>query len=102
MAQFDVHQFVSRAAPLVVEVQSNVLEDLASRVVVPLVPALKAGSEEVRPLKPRIVVNGTDYILMTTDLGALPRARLGPVVANIEIEHRGDITNALDFLILGF
>jgi hypothetical protein len=39
---------------------------------------------------------------MTTDIAALPSARLGAHVANIENDHRDDITNALDFLLFGF
>lgn len=102
MARFDVYQFDSLSAPLVVDVQAEVLEDLASRVVVPLVPLSKAGNESLPRLKPNIVVDGKDYILMTTDLAALPRSRFGPQVANIDATHRDDITNALDFLLYGF
>lgn len=102
MARFDVYRFAAKAAPLVVDVQADVLEDLASRVVVPLAPVRQAQKEALPRLKPRIVVDGKDYILMTTDLAALPRARLGPWVGNIEAEHRDDIVNALDFLFVGF
>jgi toxin CcdB len=102
MARFDVYRFAAKAAPLVVDVQADLLEDLASRVVVPLVPVRNAGREALPQLKPRIVVEGKDYILMTTDIAALPRARLGPRIGNIEAEHRDDIVNALDFLFVGF
>lgn len=102
MARFDVYRFAARAAPLVVDVQADVLEDLASRVVVPLAPARNAGREALPRLKPRITVDGKEYILMTTDIAALPRARLGPRVGNIQAEHRDDIINALDFLLVGF
>lgn len=102
MARFDVYRFDSSTAPLVVDVQSELLDDLASRVVVPLVPVRKATKEVLPRLKPMIVVDGQDYILMTTDLAALPHARLGSRVANIGTAHRDDITNALDFLFFGF
>lgn len=102
MARFDVYRFDARAAPLVVDVQADVLEDLASRVVVPLAPVRSAGKEALPRLKPRIVVEGKDYVLMTTDIAALPRARLGRRVGNIEVQHRDDIINALDFLFVGF
>ena len=102
MAQFDVYRFASKVAPLVVDIQADVLEDLASRVVVPLAPVRKAGNEELPKLKPRIMVEGKDYILMTTVLAALPRTRLGAHVANIEATRRDDITSAVDFLLFGF
>ena len=44
MARFDVFGFSSKAAPLVVDVQSNVLNGLASRVVFPLAPVAKVGN----------------------------------------------------------
>jgi toxin CcdB len=102
VARFDVYRFASKSAPLVVDVQSNVIEDLKSRVVIPLAPASRAAKEELPRLKPRLTVQHKDYILMTTDIAALPSARLGAHVANIENDHRDDITNALDFLLFGF
>lgn len=102
MARFDVYRFASKAAPLVLDVQSDILSDLKSRVVVPLAPASEAGKEELPRLKPRIGVEGKDYILMTTDIAALPVGRLGEHVANVEAEFRDEITKALDFLFFGF
>ncbi len=47
MARFDVYRFPSKSAPLVVDVQSDILGELNSRVVIPLVPVTKAASEEL-------------------------------------------------------
>lgn len=102
MAQFDVYRFTGRLTPLIVDVQSDVLSDLASRVVVPLTPVTSAVGEELPRLKPRVTVEGKDYLFMATDIGALPASRLGPWVANVEDEHRDAMTNALDFLFFGF
>lgn len=102
MARFDVYRFPSKSAPLVVDVQSDILGDLNSRVVIPLVPVTKAASEELPRLKPRIEVGGKSYILMTTDMAALPKNRLGALVTNVEGAARDDISNALDFLFFGF
>ncbi len=102
MARFDVYRFASKAAPMVVDVQADLLGELASRVVVPLVPEKTAKHETLPRLKPLIRVGGTDYILMTTDIGVLPTRQLGARVENIESEHRDDITAALDFLFQGF
>ena len=71
MARFDVYRFRSRATPLVVDVQADVLSDLASRVVVPLVTIDQAEKEVLARLKPAIRIAGNDYILMTTDLRRL-------------------------------
>jgi len=102
MARFDVYRFRSRATPLVVDVQADVLSDLASRVVVPLVTIDQAEKEVLARLKPAIRIAGNDYILMTTDLAALTVARLGPHVAKLEGSDRDAVTNALDFLFFGF
>jgi len=63
MAQFDVYRFSSRAAPVVVNVgvQSGVLDDLASQVVIPLVPTEESLREALPRLKPRITVNDKDH-----------------------------------------
>jgi len=102
MARFDVYRFPSKSAPLVVDVQSDILSELNSRVVIPLVPVTKAANEELPRLKPRIAVGGKSYILMTTDLAALPKSRLGAFVTNIGGADRDDIATALDFLFFGF
>lgn len=102
MARFDVYRFASKAAPLVVDVQSELLNDLASRLVIPLCPLEQARAEAIDRLMPTVTVNGADYVLMTTDLAAIPRARLGERVANLDTAYRDAITNALDFLFTGF
>lgn len=102
MARFDVRRFGNAGITLVVEVQADVLEDLATRVVIPLLPAGMAAKGALTRLNPRIHVAGEDYVLMTTDIAALPARRLGSVVENIEAVHRDDITDALDFLLFGF
>ena len=102
MARFDVYRHKSKTAPLVVDVQANLLSDLASRVVVPLVPATKADREALPRLKPSITIGARNYILMTTDIGVLAVGQLGAFVGNIEEDHRDDITSALDFLFQRF
>jgi len=102
VARFDVYRFANKAAPFVVDVQADLLSDLASRVVVPLAPVACFAKEELPRLKPRITIDGNEYILMTTDIGVLAKAQLGLPVTNIETSHRDDITAALDFLLQGF
>ena len=102
MARFDVFRFKSSTAPLVVDVQADLLSDLATRIVVPLSPADIAGKEAAARLKPVMEIKGERYVLMTTDLAALPVKRLGAFVENVESRYRKEITDALDFLFLGF
>jgi toxin CcdB len=102
MARFDVSEYDSRSVPLVLDVQADLLSDLSTCVVVPLVPEAKARKEAVPKLKPVIQINNKNYILITTDIAAVTRDSLGQFVANIEDNHRQAITEALDFLFQGF
>ena len=103
MARFDVYRFGLAQAPLVVDVQSNPLASLKSRVVIPLIPAPDGQSvQELPRLKPILTVAGGAYVLMTTDLAAVSTAQLGEFVTNIEAGHRDAVTTALDFLFFGF
>ena len=102
MARFDVHELKSKAdVPLVVDVQADLLEALRTRVVVPLVPLAVAEKEVTARLKPVVDIAGRSYVLMTTDLSAIPTAALGERVASVE-PQRQTITDALDFLFQGF
>ena len=102
MARFDVHKLKSKAdGPLVVDVQADLLEALRTRLVVPLMPLAAAEQEVTARLKPVVDIAGRSYVLMTTDLGAIPTADLGERVASVE-PQRQTITDALDFLFQGF
>jgi toxin CcdB len=103
VARFDVHRTGLRRAPLVVDVQSDLIVDFASRVVIPLLAAPEGKSDQYLPgLKPIITIEREAYVLMTTDLAGMPKSQLGPVIANIEADHRDAVTEALDFLFYGF
>ncbi len=102
MARFDVYALNRAEVPYVLEVQADLLSDLASVVVVPLVPAEAARAETMRKLKPVITIKGQDFGLMTTDIGTLRRASLGKPMVNVEEQYRAVIVDALDFLFQGF
>lgn len=102
MARFDVHRFDAKGVPLVIDVQAGLLDDLATRVVIPLRPVNQAGKEALERLSPVIRVEGEDYVLMTTDIAALPVKRLGEKITNLGDRHGDEIAAALDFLFVGF
>ena len=102
MARFDVHKMKAQAdVPLVVDVQADFLEDLRTRVVIPLLPMADAKDEVAARLKPVVDVAGEPFVLMTTDLSAIPSSALGECVASIE-QQRQLVIDALDFLFQGF
>jgi toxin CcdB len=103
MPRFDVFTFDSPIVPLVVDVQADLLAQLATRVVVPLVPLASPVHEAILPrLKPEIEIDGRSYLLVATDLTALPRAELGERIANLEARYHQEIVQALDMLFHGF
>ncbi|WP_417467504.1 CcdB family protein [Maricaulis sp.] len=101
MARFDLFRVNSRRIPLMVDVQAEILGDLASRVVIPLHLVDQAEEPPLPRLKPVLVIGGQSYLLLTTDIGAQPLHSLGKPIGNIE-EHRDEITSAMDFLFQGF
>ncbi|WP_421791326.1 CcdB family protein [Hyphobacterium sp.] len=102
MARFDVYRLGTSKVPLVVDVQANLLDDLASRVVIPLRPSGDAATEAISRLTPQIEVEGEAYVLMTADIAALPVIRLGEKVTNLGERSGDEISAALDFLFSGF
>lgn len=105
MSQFAVHRnrnARSRATfPLLLDVQSDLLEDLQTRVVIPLsqVPAL--AKHPVSQLTPIVEFEGERYIMVTPQLAGIARADLGPVAGSLASERRA-ILAALDLLVTGF
>lgn len=97
MARFHVHQFGSE---IVLDVQSNLLDDLHTRVVVPLVPKSEV-KHAVDRLNPRFEIDDVVYIMMTEFIAAVPAAELGATIANLSA-HGDEITAATDFLFQGF
>ncbi|WP_421896388.1 CcdB family protein [Marinoscillum sp.] len=100
MARFDVFK-VSDTLPLLLDVQSGVLSDLSTRVVIPLLPVKEEGAELTR-LHPIIKLECGDYVLRTAELSYVPEKILNEPIYNIEADYRDEIINALDFLFLGF
>ena len=99
MAQFDV--FVLRSSGnLVVDVQSDLLDPLNTRVVVPLL-AMDSGLTPAERLNPVIKIDGADLILATQLMASVRCAELGEVIENIARE-RDTVTAALDMVFQGF
>ena len=102
MARFDVYRPTGLPAQLVVDVQTDVLSELESRIVVPLRPFEPKAGEHVDRLMPVLDIDGQAFLLVTTDLGMVPTRILGQATTNVEAQHRDTITAAMDFLVQGF
>ncbi len=84
----------------VVDVQTDLLDGLATRVVVPLMPR-KSAPIPAKLLNPVIAIDDDEYVMVTQFLSAVPAPPLGSPVANLAA-RADDITRALDMLFQGF
>ena len=99
MAQFDVYR--RRGKPgFLVDVQSDHLYDLPTRMVVPLLPPIPA-LPAIRDLNPLLTVEGETLAMMTHYMAAVARQELGRPLANL-LPQSDDITRALGILLTGF
>ncbi|MGN6454119.1 MAG: CcdB family protein [Steroidobacteraceae bacterium] len=105
MTRFAVYQNrnlrSSVSFPLLVDVQSEVLQDLETRVVIPLARAASFTDFPLRYVMPSVEVEGKKYLLMTPQLTGLSRVLLGPFRGSLDA-HARDISRATDILLRGF
>jgi toxin CcdB len=105
MPRFDVYpnpEGRSQNVPYLIDVQSDLLSDLDSRVVIPLrslssFAAVKLPSR----LIPTLTVLGDPFLLETPKMAAVPSRVLREPVASLQAEN-AIITAALDFLFQGY
>ncbi|MBI5329346.1 MAG: CcdB family protein [Betaproteobacteria bacterium] len=104
MAQFTAYQNVNPATktaiPYLLNVQNDLIEDLGTRVVVPLYPAAAMQGKTLKTLTPMVEIEGKSYAMMTPQLAGVPRKSLGAAVADLS-SQRHEIIAALDLLITG-
>ena len=84
---------------LVINCQSDLLEQIDSRFVVPLVPRMDAPKVAAR-LNPVFEIDGKDYVMLTQAATAVRRRELGSVVASVA-ERSFEVAGALDILVNG-
>lgn len=105
MARVDVYATPGRHAdstPYLLDVQSDLLDGLDSRVVIPLrrrerFPAVPLADR----LTPTLFIAGAEFILETPKMGAVPRRALGAPLLSLAAEQER-VTAAMDFVFRGF
>jgi toxin CcdB len=105
MARFDVYPnpgLHAHTTPYLLDVQSELLDGLDSRMVIPL-RSLEHFAKVKLPtrLTPVFTIQGQNYLLETPKMGAVPRRILKSPVTSLTAEQ-AQITAALDFLFQGF
>jgi toxin CcdB len=103
MAQFDVYENPNpssrKSIPYLLDVQTDLLDTLATRVVVPLV-ASAAMPTPGRHLNPAFNIGKSVCLMSTAEIAGVSTKVLGKKVCSIK-ESRNEIVAALDFLITG-
>jgi toxin CcdB len=105
MRQFAVHrnrnEATRKAYPLLLNIQSDLIEATGTRVVVPMVPVSRARPHPaISSLTPVVEVQGKPHVMVIPLLAATELADLGAVEADLAPE-RASILAALDLLISG-
>jgi len=105
MAHLDVFKNPNAARapgfPYLLEVQTTLLDDMPTTVVIPLGLPDVIDHTPVLRLNPAVAVDGRRLLVMTQELAAIKRKSLKAPVANLSV-HRDEVLTALDFLFSGF
>ena len=105
MAQFDVYvnpQLGSRGqVPYVLDVQSDLLDALPSRLVLPLMTTGAAPKNVPRNLCPSIEVGGATFVLMPQLAAPVAAKLLRKTVVSVR-SRASDISAAMDAVLSGF
>ena len=103
MAQFDVYTnpnpATNRTIPFLLDIQTDLLNNLTTRVVIPLY-TVSAMSKAAKHLNIRLSVPRISVIMSTAELAGVAANRLGDKVCSLK-EDRNEIIAAIDFLVTG-
>ncbi|MHB1100819.1 MAG: CcdB family protein [Burkholderiales bacterium] len=103
MAQFDVYlnpgTDTRDAIPYLLDVQADLLDGLATRVVVPLISAAEM-PVAARHLNPQFRIGEVAVVMSTAELAGVSVRSLGEKVASLK-DRRDEIVAALDLLFTG-
>lgn len=99
MATYDIHASQAGTGYLL-NIQSDFVEGLATRIVIPVLP-LDVAPKPAHRLNPVIEIDGVPHSIVTEWLASVRSRDIGKRVANLG-EHATAITDAVDFLLHGY
>lgn len=86
--------------PFFIDVQNALLDDLNSRLVIPLSPHSALNKTDVKRLCPVIHLDEGDFVLLTHQMTSVPKSLLTTEITSLE-NSRYEILAAIDMLISG-
>lgn len=99
--QYIVYRNMGNASyPYLLDVQSDIIDILNTRLVIPLFP--KDSFREKVPVRlcPILTIEGCDYLVMTHEMASVRLSAIGDEVLDVS-RSRKQIKDAMDFLIDG-
>lgn len=103
MSNFLIYRNISKNSkeyPYLIDVQSSILSDLNSRLVIPVIKK-ELLKEKIKILNPEITINNKAWIVLTQQMSSISLSILGEEIEDVEMD-RSTILSAIDFLITGF
>ena len=79
----------SRAYPYLLDVQSDIIGELNTRLVIPLFLLDEVSGRPARRLNPVLNVDGEDFLVMTHEMASVRQSQLGEEVVSLR-EQRQD------------
>lgn len=86
--------------PYLLDIQSGLLSELRTTIVIPLTPSKMAAQIRLSRLNPTFILDGESFTAMTQDIAGVDRKQLG-VQAYDLTSQRADIIAAVDFVLSG-
>lgn len=104
MSQFDVYQNPSAASrkayPYILDVQHSVIDELSTRIVIPLGRLGDFKNEQMKTLSPVVEHDGEKLVLLTSQITSMPARLLKKPVGSLS-GLRSEIIGAIDFATTG-
>lgn len=104
MSQFELYKnndkSTATAYPYFVDIQSELLDTLNTRLVIPLTPVELLKKKVPSHLCPLININEGDFVILTHQMASIPTKNLKEPVNELST-FRNEIISAIDFLITG-
>ncbi|MBD2783473.1 CcdB family protein [Xenorhabdus sp. DI] len=87
--------------PYLLDVQSDIIDVLETRLVIPLFPKSNFNGRVPTRLCPTLNIDGNEYLVMTHEMASVRASMLGHEVMSV-VSYRKLIKDAMDFLFDGF
>ena len=104
MPQFDVYINPSEASrdvyPYIVDIQTPVISEISTRIVIPLGRRDLFGDEALQGLTPAVTYEGDELLLLVPQIASVPSRILRDPIGSLS-HFRDEIIAALDFAVTG-